>query len=103
VGPSVLLSSIDQREIEVPAERTLSELWENFFSSLECVLLCGSNLKLMFAGSRRAEQLSLRSQLRIVATVEDSVLRTEMAGLAKPGLLVFDRLSFPSPWALRSQ
>ncbi len=27
------------------------------------------------------EQLSLRSQQRIVATVEDSVLRTEMAGL----------------------
>jgi hypothetical protein len=39
------------------------------------------DLKLMFAGSRRAEQLSLRSQQRIVATVEDSVLRTEMTGL----------------------
>ena len=39
------------------------------------------DLKLMFAGSRRAEQLSLRSQQRIVATVEDSVLRTEMPGL----------------------
>ena len=38
-------------------------------------------LKLMFAGSRRAEQLSLRSQQRMVATVEDSVLRTEMADL----------------------
>jgi hypothetical protein len=38
------------------------------------------DLKLMFAGSRRAEQLTLRSQQRIVATVEDSVLRTEMAG-----------------------
>ena len=35
----------------------------------------------MFAGSRRAEQLSLRSQQHIVATVEDSVLRTEMTGL----------------------
>jgi hypothetical protein len=35
----------------------------------------------MFAGSRRAEQFSLRSQQHIVATVEDSVLRTEMAGL----------------------
>ena len=35
----------------------------------------------MFAGSRRAEQLSLRSQQRIVATVEESVLKTEMAGL----------------------
>jgi hypothetical protein len=32
------------------------------------------DLKLMFAGSRRAEQLSLHSQQRIVATVEDSVL-----------------------------
>ena len=39
------------------------------------------DLKLKFVGSRRAEQLSLRSQQRIVATVEDSVLRTEMAGL----------------------
>ena len=32
-------------------------------------------------GSRRAEQLSLRSQQRIVATVEESVLRMEMVGL----------------------
>jgi hypothetical protein len=39
------------------------------------------DLKLMFAGSSRAEQLNLHSQQRIVATVEDSVLRTEMAGL----------------------
>ena len=36
------------------------------------------DLKLVFEGSRRPEQLSLRSQQRIVATVEDSVLRTEM-------------------------
>jgi hypothetical protein len=34
----------------------------------------------MLAGSRRAEQLSLRSQERVVATVEESVLKTEMAG-----------------------
>ncbi len=39
------------------------------------------DLKLMFTGSLRAEQLSLRSQQRILATVEDSVLRTEMAAL----------------------
>ena len=39
------------------------------------------DLKLMCAGSRRAEQLSLRSQQRVVATVEESVLKTEMAGL----------------------
>jgi hypothetical protein len=57
----------------------------------------------MFVTSSRVEQLSLRSQHHIVATVEDSVLRTEMAGLEKPGLLVFDRHSFPPPWATRSQ
>ena len=39
------------------------------------------DLKTRFVGSRRAEQLSLRSQQRIVATVEDSVLRTEMTVL----------------------
>ncbi len=35
----------------------------------------------MFVGSRRVEQLSLRSQQRVVATVEESVLKIEMAGL----------------------
>jgi hypothetical protein len=35
----------------------------------------------MFPGSHRAQQLSLHSQQRIVSTVEDSVLRIEMAGL----------------------
>jgi hypothetical protein len=35
----------------------------------------------MFPGSRHTEQLSLCSQQRIVATSEDSVLRTEMTGL----------------------
>ena len=39
------------------------------------------DLKLMFARSHRAEQLSLRSQQRVVATVEESVLKTEMTGL----------------------
>ena len=38
------------------------------------------DLKLAFAVSLRAEQLGLRSQQRIVATVEDSVRRTEMTG-----------------------
>ena len=37
--------------------------------------------KARFAGSRRDEQLSLRTRQDIVATVEDSVLRTEMTGL----------------------
>jgi hypothetical protein len=35
----------------------------------------------MFTDSYRAEQLSLCSQQRIVDTVEDSVVRTEMSGL----------------------
>ncbi len=58
------------------------------------------DLKLMFAGSRRAEQLSLRSQQRIVSTVEDSVLRTEMAGLdsqeedAPKRILFFEPMSW---------
>ncbi len=39
------------------------------------------DLKFKFVGSRRAEQLSLRSQQHIVATVEESVLRMEMTGL----------------------
>ena len=39
------------------------------------------DLELNVVGSSGAEQLSLRSQQRIVATVEDSVLRTEMTDL----------------------
>ncbi len=39
------------------------------------------DLKFRFADSCRGEQLNLHSQQRIVTTVEDSVLRTEMAGL----------------------
>ncbi len=39
------------------------------------------DLKLKFVGSRRANQLSLSSQQRVVDTVEESVLRMEMVGL----------------------
>jgi hypothetical protein len=39
------------------------------------------DLKLKFIGSLRAEQLNLRSQQRVVTTVEESVLRMEMVGL----------------------
>ena len=39
------------------------------------------DLKLTFVVSRRAEQFRLRTQKRIVATAEDSVLRTEMDNL----------------------
>jgi hypothetical protein len=54
------------------------------FKVTQQILLHGQtfrDLKLKFVGSRRAEQLNLRSQNRIVATVEDSVLRTEMTDL----------------------
>ena len=40
-----------------------------------------TDLKQVFVISRRAEQFRLRTQQRIVATVEDSVLRTEMENL----------------------
>ena len=43
--------------------------------------LTGFLKQLDFADLRRGEQLGLRSQQRIVATVEDSVLRTEISGL----------------------
>ena len=40
-----------------------------------------TDLKQTLAVSRRAEQLRLRAQQRVVATVQDSVLRTEMENL----------------------
>jgi hypothetical protein len=39
------------------------------------------DLKLKFVGSRRQEHLSSLCQQRVVPTVEESVLRTEMTGL----------------------
>ena len=39
------------------------------------------DLKFKYVGSRQAEQLSLRSQQSVVATVEESVLKTEMTVL----------------------
>jgi hypothetical protein len=58
------------------------------------------DLKLTFADQRRAEQLRLRAQQRVVATVEDSVLRTEMASLESqeedaPGRVLWFR---PMSW-----
>ncbi len=41
------------------------------------------DLKLKYVGSRQAEQLSSRSQQCVVGTVEESVLKTEMAGLGQ--------------------
>jgi hypothetical protein len=42
---------------------------------------CFKDLKQTFAVSRRAEQLCLRTKQRVVATVEESVLRTEMENI----------------------
>ncbi len=61
------------------------------------------NLKLMFAGSRRAEQLSLRSQQRIVATVEDSVLRTEMDSFESQEEDASKRILFVKPMSWLGQ
>ena len=61
------------------------------------------DLKLMFAGSRRAEQLSLRSQQRIVATVEESVLKTEMGDLESQEEDTPKRLLFFKPMSWLGQ
>ena len=55
------------------------------------------DLKARFAGSCRVEQLSFRSRQRIVATVEDSVLRTEMAGLESLQEDAHKRILFYTP------
>ena len=57
----------------------------------------------MFPGSRRAEQLRLHSQQRIVTTVEDSVLRTEMAGLESQEQDVPKRILFFKPMSWLGQ
>jgi hypothetical protein len=51
--------------------------------TLQILRMCQpfKDLKQTFAVSRRVEQLRLRAQQRVVATVEDSVLRTEMENL----------------------
>ena len=67
-------SASDADATAVPSQRRVTQQilshWQPF-----------RDLKLMFAGSRRAEQLSLRSHQRVVTTVEESVLKTEMVGL----------------------
>ncbi len=61
------------------------------------------DLKLMFAGSLRAEQLSLRSQQRVVATVEESVLKMEMAALESQEEDAPKRLLFFKPMSWLGQ
>ena len=64
----------DASNVTIPAQKTLTHqilcLWQPF-----------KDLKQTFAVSRRAEQLRLHSQQRVVATVEDSALRVEMGAL----------------------
>ncbi len=56
--------------IQNKVTQQIISLWQSF-----------KDLTQAFAVSRRAEQLLLRSQQRIIATAEDSVLQTEMANL----------------------
>jgi hypothetical protein len=61
------------------------------------------DLTLKYVGSRQSEQLSFLSQHRVVATVEESVLKTEMSGLesqeedAPKRLLFFKPMSWLGP------
>ncbi len=62
------------------------------------------DLKLKYVGSRQAEQLSSHSQQRVVTTVEESVLKTEMTDLESqeedaPKRILF----FKSLWRSRSR
>jgi hypothetical protein len=61
------------------------------------------DLKLMFTGSHRAEQLTLHSQQRVVATVEESVLKTEMEVLESQEEDAPKRLLFFKPMSWLGQ
>ncbi len=90
VEASVVWDESSASNADVPVIPTQLKVTHQILSHWEPL----RDLKFMFAGSLRAEQLSLRSQQRIVTTVEDSVLRTEMAGLESlqeddPKLILF--------------
>jgi hypothetical protein len=57
----------------------------------------------MFAGSPRPEQLTLRSQQRVVTTVEESVLKTEMTDLESQEEDTPKRLLFFKPMSWLGQ
>jgi hypothetical protein len=61
------------------------------------------DLKLKYVGSRQTEQLRLCSQQGIVATVEESVLKTEMAGLQSQEEDVPKRILFFKPMSWLGQ
>ncbi len=82
--PSSFRSSTASMRLPLCGERTLPTLLlltsRHRIGSPCRSSACGSPLKFKqtFAVSRRAEQLCLRMKQRVVATVEESVLRTEM-------------------------
>jgi hypothetical protein len=61
------------------------------------------DLKIKFLGSRREEQLNSRCQQRVVDTVEESVLRTEMTGLESQEEDVPKRVLFYKPMSWLGQ
>ncbi len=123
VGSSARLSSQDgvpqQEEAAPPSLPQLDRLfeasfaWDESSASNPGVTVIPSQLKitkqilrhwqpfqdltLQFVGSHRQEQLSSRCQQRIVATVEESVLRMEMAGLVSQEEDASQRVLFYKP------
>ncbi len=61
------------------------------------------DLKVKYVGSRQSEQFSLRSQQCVVATVEESVLKTEMTGLESQEEDAPKRLLFFKPMSWLGQ
>jgi hypothetical protein len=61
------------------------------------------DLKLKYVGSRQAEQLILLSQQHIVATVEESVLKTEMTVLESQEEDAPNRILFFKPMSWLGQ
>ncbi len=61
------------------------------------------DVKLMFSGSYRVEQLSLRSHQRVVDTVEESVLQMEMSGLESQEEDAPNRILFFKPMSWLGQ
>ena len=61
------------------------------------------DLNLKYVGSRQTEQLILHSQQRVVYTVEESVLKTEMVGLESQKEVAPKRILFFKPMSWLGQ
>ena len=70
---------------------------------IQCYWQPFRDLQLKFVGSRRLEQLRSRSQQRVVATVQESVLRTEMEVLEPQEEDVPKRILFYKPMSCLGQ